>query len=79
MFNFFKEDCKLDKHKSLYIKMILWCASLVSVQHLKTKLFASVRVVNRGHIRDPQGFGMPHGLAHSFYFIFCFQQRTLNV
>lgn len=51
-----KKDCKLDRHKSFYIKITLQCASLVFL-HLKTKLVASVRAVNRGLIIDlhPRG------------------------
>ena len=64
-----KEDWKLDKHKSFYIKMILQCASPVFVQHLKTKLFASVNTVNRGLIIDPQRYSIPHSLANSSYFM----------
>ena len=64
-----KEDWRLDKHKSFYIKIILWCSSLVFVQHLKTKLFASVRTVNKGLIIDPQRSSVPHSLANSSYFM----------
>lgn len=51
-----KIDCKLDRHNSFYIKITLLCDSLVFL-HLKTKLVASVRTVNRSLLIDlhPKG------------------------
>lgn len=49
--------------------MILYCASLVFVQHLKAKLFASVRADNRGLIIDPQRYSILYSLANSSYFM----------
>lgn len=36
---------------------------------MKTKLFASVRTVNRGLIIDPQRLSVPHSPANSSYFM----------